>query len=71
MWLVRCHSMKTLYFIFEKDDRFPEFYKRYIDYVFGATLMFREDHDTLISFVCDFHQAFHYTFEVSEESVNF
>ena len=53
------------------DGPFPEFYKRYIDDVFGATSMSREDLDRFISFVNDFHPAFQYTFEVSEESVNF
>ena len=46
----------------------PEFYKRYIDDVFGATSMSREKLDRFISFVCNFHPAFQYTFEVSEPS---
>ena len=33
--------------------------------------MSREELDRFISFVCNFHPAFQYTFEVSEESVNF
>ena len=48
-----------------------EFYKRYIDDVFGATSMSREELDRFISFVCNFYPAFQYTFEVSEKKCKF
>ena len=53
------------------DDPFPEFHKRYIDDILGATSMSRENLDRFINFVSNFHPSFQYTFTVSEVSANF
>ena len=53
------------------DGPCPEFHKRYIDDILGATSMSRENLDRFITFVSNFHPSFQYTFTVSEVSVNF
>ena len=53
------------------DGPFPEFHKRYIDDILGATSMSRENLDRFINFVSNFHPSFQYTFTVSEVSANF
>ena len=53
------------------DGPFPEFHKRYIDGILGATSMSRENLDRFINFVSNYHPSFQYTFTVSEVSVNF
>ena len=44
----------------------PEFHKRYIDDILGATSMSRENLDRFINFVSNLHPSFQYTFTVSE-----
>ena len=48
------------------DGPFPEFHKRYIDDILGATSMSRENLDRFINFVSNLHPSFQYTFTVSE-----
>ena len=55
------------------DGPFPEFpfFLRYIDDILGETSMSRENLDSFINFLSNFHPSFQYTFTVSEVSANF
>ena len=47
----------------------PEFYKRYNDDIVCATSMSRVELVHFIDYVCNFHPAFQYTFDVFEKVI--
>ena len=51
------------------DGPIPEIYKRYIDDVFGSTVMPREDLETFITKLDDFHPEVNFTWKISETNL--
>ena len=50
---------------------FPHLIKRYIDDIVGATSLPRHQLQNFIDFVCNFHPAFQFTYEITETSLPF